>query len=37
MFALFSWLPQAAKYPQHLQIFDISRFIENLEVTHEFQ
>ena len=37
MFALFSWLPQAAKYPWCLQIFGISRFIENLEVAHEFQ
>ena len=34
MFTLFSWLPQMAKYPQCFQIFDISRFIENLEVTH---
>ena len=29
MFAPFSWLPQAANYPQHLQIFGFSRFIEN--------
>ena len=34
MFALFSWLPQVAKYPQCLQVFSFSRFIENFEVTH---
>ena len=36
MFVRFSWMPQAARYPQQLRVFDFSRFIENLEVTHEF-
>lgn len=32
LFAHFSWLELAARYPQQLQIFNFSRLIENLEV-----
>lgn len=32
LFALFSWLELAAKYPWNLQIFNFLRIIENLEV-----
>lgn len=36
LFALFSWLELAAKYPWNLQIFNFLRFIENLEVYMKF-
>lgn len=34
LFALFSWLELAAKYPKNLQIFNFLRIIENLEVNN---
>ena len=34
LFALFSWLELAAKYPSNLQIFNFLRIIENLEVNN---